>query len=215
MSNIGTTSRVGRPRENQLADARHQNSSHGAACRRQASRRASGASTAAGRATAGPNAQRAGRAKPGRLDLLLGHFGTHTGGIEVKPRYQLAITLYVHTDNHGAAPRAAQGRSRDLRVVARHLAQCADGRRTPGLPGWAHRVGLPAGALGSNSVTRYGIRASAEIRHAGRSHQAPEESQCALPLRCAQRGRACAALETVPRKGLGGSLARRKGVAHG
>ncbi len=215
MSNTGTTSRVGRPRDHRMADARHQDSSHGAACRRQARRRASGASTAAGRATAGPNAQRAGRAKPGRLNLLLGHFGTHTGETGVKRDINLLSLTHGHPDNHGAAPRTAQVRSGDVRGLAWHLAQCANGRRSAGLPGWAYSH--PAArswrrqSHAAHSVTCYGNSGTAPCpAHPARSRlQGPAQSQAPMPLR--QR----AALEALPRQALSASGAPGEGVPHG
>lgn len=217
-----TSSRDSVVRRNPAPVSRHQNSSHGAACRRQASRRASGASTAAGLATAGPNAQRAGRAKPGRLDLFLGHFGTHTGRncgfYRVHPDGRLLSWVDGHPDNHGAAPRAAQVRSRRLRRFARDLAQRPDGRRAAGLPGWAYRVGHPAAATRRRrSVTRYGSLATGTAAGAGPARpDLPATAQPVgpLPLRRSKRGRQPAALEAVPREGLEAHHSPRKGGGH-
>lgn len=212
MSNTAPTSRGVMPRTNPKVAARHQDPSHGAACRRQACRRASGASTAAGRATAGPNAQRAGRAKPGRLDLFLGHFGTHTRGTGVKRDVNLLSLTHGNPHNNGAAPGAAQGRGGRVRGVARDLAQCPDGRRPAGLPGWAHSLGCSAGAAcGARSVTRHGNpgRAPCPPDSARSGLQGAAQPQAPVPLR------QWSPLEALPRQALSDSRAFGEGVPHG
>lgn len=172
------------------------------------------ARTAARRAPAGPDAQRAGRAQPGRLDLSIGHFRTHTGHFGLERDVNLLSLTHGDPDNHGAAARAAQVRSGVVRCIARDFAECFDGRRTSGLPGWAYRISLPACALTFDSVTRHGI-CPGRPPGQGRELQAPQKSECALPLRSSKLRRSPASLEAVPRKGLSAFEHLGKGVPHG
>lgn len=165
----------------------------------------------AARAAGGP-----GSARP--LDLFPGHFGTHTRGTGVEHDVNLLSLTHGDPDNHGAAPRAAQVRSRRLRRFARDLAQRPDGRRAAGLPGWAYRVGHPAAATRRRrSVTRYGSLATGTAAGAGPARpDLPATAQPVgpLPLRRSKRGRQPAALEAVPREGLEAHHSPRKGGGH-
>lgn len=168
---------------------------------------------AAWRAPAGLAVCEAGGPAAGRpLNLFLGHFGTHTRGTRIQRDVNLLSLTHGDPDNHGAAPGAAQVRSGRVCGVAWDLAQCPDGRRTAGLPGWAYSLGLPAGAAcGARSVTRYGNpgRAPCPAGPARSGLQSPAQPEAPLPLR------QWSALEALPRQALSASRASGEGVPHG
>lgn len=201
-------------REKPVAVPRHQKPETSAAGRRLPARRGARARHV-GRAAVGLADRAAGGPAAGRpLDLLLGHFRTHTGEIGVERDVKLLSSGDGDPDNHGAAPRAAQVRGGVLRGLARDLAQRLDGRCPAGLPGWAYRIGLPAVACLVGSVTCYGIRSGGETRHAGPDLPGASQSLGPLPLRCPERRWPPAALEAVPRQALSASRALGKGVAY-
>lgn len=216
MTTTRPTPRVGKPRGTRMADARHQDRNRPRG--RLAAGRGDGRACApATRPVVGLDASAAGGPGGARpLDLFLGHFGTHTRGAVIPCDVNLLSSAHVDADNHGAAPRAAEGRVRGVRRLARDLAQRADGRSTPGLPGWAYRVGYKSAVTGAwRQQSHRAAVVRCETRHAGPGYQTAQEPQRSLPLRCSQRRRSSAALETVPRQGVAARWRRQEGGAHG